>query len=130
METLVISTDFGARQAYIAVAKSSEWETCACVNCDEAIRLDRENRIDVLIMDAFAENGLCELRRIRDSGVVAPAIFISVGHVGVDEAGELGICAVLSKPPDIAEMKRALVKAWDDRADMRILVRFLESYGA
>jgi len=84
-------------------------------NCAEALGLARNTDFDAAVFDYRLPdgNGLDLVRMLRREGIGFPVVMLSGESVGIarDTEGEDGICAVLSKPPDMEAVAGAMVRA-------------------
>lgn len=134
MKALVLDRDDGGRQAYMAIARSCGWLALAATDEDPQIfRLIQDHAFDALILGLSLEVDLDALRRLREAGVEIPAILISAITLDHRAAQTLGVRAILSKPPEVSELRAALKTLEDPQlsaADFEIIFRFLERCAA
>lgn len=118
---MVEDEDIWARKAAEAVASEPDWTLERVASGREALERAASSAVDVLVVDRVIEtdgtDGLSLLARLREMGVVAPALILSSlgqAHQRV-EGLEAGADDYLAKPFDAAEL-RARLKALARRA--------------
>lgn len=127
---LVVDDDVGGRHSYVAIAHSAGWEAHAC-ECEEAIRTAKAADFDALILGHSSEEDLGLLQQIHHTNVELPVILITVARIDKADAGKLGVWAVVSKPPEGAELREVLQEIEDHHnrhSDFEIILRFLERF--
>lgn len=115
MKLLIVDDEPGVRRSLEMIASTDGWKTVSCDQFADAVRVIRENAIDVLVCDYRMPpiTGFDLLQHVRAAGLRIPAIMISASASSIDagRAKELGVEQILPKPPDVLEVRRALRKA-------------------
>jgi DNA-binding response OmpR family regulator len=115
MRLLVIDDEPAVRKSMEMIAATVRWETFACDQFADAEGMIRENAIDVLLCDSRMPpiTGLDTIQRIRDAGLSLPIIMISANPVRIDQlaAHKLNVREILTKPPDLKDVRRVLAEA-------------------
>lgn len=129
MKVLVIHHDAGASCAYSAIARSGGLDAFACEDTANVIGAIQDDEIDVLILDHDSQTGLEPLRQVCNAGFQLPAILITAHDVDQREAMNLGVKVILTKPPDLAQLRgslAALTTPIVPASDIKVLFQFLE----
>lgn len=115
MRLLVIDDEPTVRKSMQMIAVIEGWETFACDQFADAERMIRDNSIDVLLCDYRMPptTGLEVIQQIRHAGLSLPIVMISANPAKIDPTAvsELNVRKILSKPPDVKDVKRALAEA-------------------
>jgi DNA-binding NtrC family response regulator len=119
MNLLVVDKDLGVRRSLEMIASTDGWNTFSCDQFADVVRTIRSNVIDVLVCGYCMPpiTGLDIVRRARAASLHIPVVMISANPDNIDRcvAKTLGIYKILLKPPDVDEVRRALVDAARDR---------------
>ncbi len=115
MNLLVIDDEPGVRSSMQMIASTDGWETFSCDQFADIERMIRDNAIDVLFCDYRMPptTGLQIIRQLRDAGLRLPVVMITANPGNVDRriARELEVRAILSKPANIKDVRKALADA-------------------
>lgn len=126
---LVVDSDLGGRHSYMAIARSAGWKAQACEDT-EAVGIVKKGGLDALILGHSSEKDLELLSQIHSEFGELPVILVTSARMDGAELRKLGVMVVVSKPPEIAELRQALADI-DENAvrssDFAIIFRFLES---
>lgn len=97
------------------IAVTDGWETFLCDQFADVEAILRDQAIDVLVCDYQMPpvTGVQIIRRLRAAGLALPVIMITASPEKIDgcTARELAICEILRKPPNVADVRRALADA-------------------
>lgn len=128
MKVLVIHHDLGASCAYTAIARSAGWEAFACEDVGDVAAAIRDNDVDVVICEFSQQSGFTALRAIRHVDTSLPVILVTAHPVDQQEAMNLGVKMILSKPPDPAKLRESLAALATKlpASDFKVLFEFLE----
>ena len=107
---LVVDDDPGVRTVFSTVLRRNGFEIATAFDGLAALDLLARERFAVVLLDCAMPrlDGLGVLRRLHDAGYDAPVILIS-GAMSAREEAEalrLGAAALLTKPPDLAQLVR------------------------
>jgi len=100
-----------------------------CDHDGNVIAVIRDHKVAVLIFDYSPSTGLGALQKVRHADLRPPAILIGAHPVDHEEIMALRVEAILSKPPDVTQLREALaaLTATSERSsDFKILFQFLE----
>lgn len=112
---LVIDDDTDTRRSLVLIASRGGWECLACDQFADVVATVRENAVDVMLTDYRMPplTAFDLLEKLRAAGLHLPVLIISANAYSIDHrrASELGVRRILSKPPEIPELQRALADA-------------------
>lgn len=115
MRLLVLDDEPSVRKSLQLIASIDGWETFSCDQFTDVALMIREKAIDVLFCDYRMPptNGLEILRQLRGEGLHLPVVMITANPGNVDRrlAGELEVQAILTKPADVKDVRKALAGA-------------------
>jgi len=129
MKVLVVEQDLGSRLSYVAIARSGGWDALSCDHHSDVIGLIRQHGIGVLVTDHSRNFGFDTLRKVRAAGLSLPAILVTSHHYSRTDAQQLGVEAVLHKPPDVPALRKVLMEVEEvlrRDPDFAAIFRFLE----
>lgn len=115
MKLLVVDDEVGVRRSIEMIASTDGWETLSCDQFADVVQIIRDNAIDVLACDYLMPpiTGLDLIQQVRTANLCLPVIMITANPGKIDRwiAETLGIYKILTKPPDVKDVRKALVDA-------------------
>jgi DNA-binding response OmpR family regulator len=115
MRLLVIDDEPTVRKSMQMIAAIDGWETFTCDQFADVERVIRDNSIDVLLCDYRMPpiTGLETIQRIRDADLSLRVIMISANPGEIDRSAvrKLNVREILTKPPDVKDVRRVLAEA-------------------
>lgn len=115
MKVLIVDDEPLIRRALGCVISLNGWKAFAHDQYADCPALIREHGIDVLVTDyrMYGITGLDLIENLRDAGIGIPVLILSANVYAIDRkrAKRLDVFRILSKPPDIKQLRAALAEA-------------------
>jgi len=105
MEILLAEDERVIRRSLTGLLEANGYDVCAAADGNEALRLYRERRPDLLLLDVMMPkrngHGVCEV--IRKTDVSTPILFLTALDSDADELRSLGVGGDLHIPKTVAD---------------------------
>jgi len=102
----------------LALGKIGGFSVCSCSSGDEALAAAPGFDPEILLIDMSMPgmDGMALLTRMREAGIVAPAVFFTarINPSDIDRYRAAGAIGTVSKPFDPLKLGRQIIQIWTD----------------
>lgn len=115
MKVLIVDDEDAVRRSLGHIVALRGWKAFVHDQHADCVALIREHGIDVLITDFSMPSitGLDLIEKLRDGGIEIPVLILSANIYAIDRdrAKRLNVFRILSKPPDVKQLRNVLTAA-------------------